>query len=132
MRKPLALILVLALAAPVAAKTPLRDNTKINNQLLVVGLANEIRKRCGTISGRLVKGVSTLRSIHKQALSQGYSKAEIETYVESDAEKARMKQRGRVWLAQRGASPEKPETMCRVGREEIAKNSSIGALLYEK
>ena len=131
MRIPLALILVAALAAPVAAKTPLRENTKINNQLLVVGLANEIRKRCNTISGRLVKGVSTLRAIHNQAISQGYTKAEIETYVESDAEKARMKKRGRTWLAQRGASPEKPETMCRVGREEIAKNSGIGVLLYE-
>lgn len=131
MRMIVALAISLALASPVAAKTPLRDNKAINDQLLVVGLANEIRKRCGSISGRLVKGVTTLRAIHNQALSQGYTKSEIETYVDSDAEKARMKARGRAWLAKRGASPEKPETMCKVGREEIARKSSIGSLLYE-
>lgn len=131
MRTPLALILMVALAIPAIGKTPLRENSTINNQLLVVGLANEIRKRCDSISGRLLKGASKLRSIQKQAIAQGYSKDEIRTYVESDVEKDRMKEIGRVWLANRGASPEEPDTMCRVGREEIAKNSSIGGLLYE-
>lgn len=124
--------LALALASPAAAQVPLRENAAINSQLLTVGLANEIRKRCDTISGRLLKGVTTLRAIHRQALDQGYSKEEIETYVDSRVEKDRMKARGRAWLAKRGASPEQPETMCRVGREEIAKASGIGALLYEK
>ena len=131
MRKPLAFILVLALAVPAAAKIPLRDNIQINNQRLIVGIANEIRKRCAGISGRLVKGARILHAIHRQAFDQGYTKTEIETYVASAAEKARMKERGRAWLEKRGASPEKPDTMCRVGWEEIAKNSSIGVLLYE-
>lgn len=127
----LAVALSMALAAPTGAQVPLRDNAAINDRLLVVGLANEIRKRCGSISGRLLKGVSTLRAIHRDAQRQGYTKDQIEAYVDSDAEKARMKARGRVWLAQRGASPEKPETMCRVGREEIAGSTAIGRLLYE-
>ncbi|MEM9852168.1 MAG: DUF5333 domain-containing protein, partial [Pseudomonadota bacterium] len=98
---PVAITLAaLALSSgPLSAKTPLRDNTAINDQLLVVGLANEIRKTCGSISGRLVKGVSTLRAIHRQALSEGYSKDEIEAYVDNRDEKNRMKARGRAWLA---------------------------------
>lgn len=131
MRAIPAAILAMSLAAPVAANPPLRDNQAINDRLLVVGLANEIRKRCDSISGKLIKGVTTLRAIHRDAVAQGYSRSEIETYVDSDAEKDRMKARGRVWLAQRGAAPEDPETMCRVGREEIARNTAIGVLLYE-
>lgn len=130
----MALVLTATLAGAPQAGTqvPLRDNKAINGQLLTVGLANEIRKRCDSISGRLLKGVATLRAIHRQALSEGYTRDEIESYVEDDAEKARMKARGRVWLKARGADPDKPEDMCRVGREEIARSSGIGKLLYEK
>lgn len=121
-----------AIALPAAALVPLAENREINDRLLAVGLANEIRKRCDEIGGRLLKGVMTLQAIHREALSQGYTREEIEAYVESDAEKARMKARGRAWLAARGAAPEDPASMCRVGRDEIEKGSAIGRLLYEK
>ena len=59
----------------------------------------------------------------------GYSDDEIRNYVESDVEKARMRKKGKAFLAANGVNPDDPETFCTFGRAEIAKNSAIGALL---
>lgn len=119
------------LATSALANPPLREVKSINDGLLAVGLADEIRKNCDSISGRLIKGVSRLRSIHKSAVSMGYSKTEIETFVDSRAEKNRLKARGRAYLKANGASLNDSASMCALGREEIAKNTAIGTLLYE-
>ncbi|WGI23398.1 DUF5333 domain-containing protein [Amylibacter sp. IMCC11727] len=123
--------LSLTLATAAMAKPPLRDVQHINDGLLYVGLADEIRKNCSSISGRIFKGVARLRAIHKSAVEMGYTKAEIETFVDSRAEKNRLKARGRAYLKANGASLSKPATMCALGRKEIAANSAIGTLLYE-
>ena len=119
------------LATSALANPPLRDVKSINDGLLAVGLADEIRKNCGSISGRLIKGVSRLRSIHKSAVNMGYSKTEIETFVESRAEKNRLKARGQAYLKANGASLNNEASMCSLGRKEITKASAIGTLLYE-
>jgi hypothetical protein len=119
------------LATPTLANPPLREVKSINEGLLYVGLADEIRKNCSSISGRIFRGVARLRSIHKSAVDMGYSKQEIETFVDSRAEKNRLKARGKAYLKANGASLSKPETMCALGKKEIAKNTAIGSLLYE-
>lgn len=119
------------LATSAMANPPLRDVKPINDGLLAVGLADEIRKNCGSISGRIFKGVARLRSIHKSAQNMGYSDQEIETFVDSRAEKNRLKARGKSYLKANGASLNDEASMCALGRKEIAKKSAIGTLLYE-
>ena len=126
----LILSLIFALAASsVVAKPPLRDVAEIDDAVFAVGLANEIRKNCPTISARTVKAVITLRSLVARANDLGYSDDEIEAYRNSDAEKARLRAQGKVWFEARGVDADVPESYCAAGREEIEKDSQIGTLL---
>lgn len=119
------------MATTALANPPLREVKQINDGLLYVGLADEIRKTCDGISGRMFKGIGRLRSIHRLALDMGYSKGEIEAFVDNRAEKNRLKALGKTYLKANGASQSDPLSMCALGRKEIAKQSEIGTLLYE-
>lgn len=119
------------LATSAMANPPLRDVKPINDGLLAVGLADEIRKNCSSISGRLIKGVSRLRAIHRSAKDMGYSDTEIETFVDSRVEKDRLKAQGQSYLKANNARLDDEASMCALGRKEIEKNSGIGTLLYE-
>jgi hypothetical protein len=114
------------------AKPSLREIPEIENALFSVAVANEVRKKCDSIGGRMFKGMGVLRRLRARANELGYSDAEIRAYVESDAEKARMRAKGKRLLAASGVSYDKPETFCAYGRAEIAKSSAIGALLKAK
>lgn len=121
----------LALSSPATA-AGLQDESKINEGLLAVGIADEIRNRCGSISARTFTALSFLNSLKRDARSKGYSNDEINRYTKSKTEKAKMRARGEVYLAQNGASTSNAASMCRLGRAEIAKRSQIGVLLRAK
>ena len=120
------------IAAPVAAKPPLRDVAKIDNALLDLGIADRIRKNCPNISARLFTAVSYVRNLEKQAKALGYSKAEIEAYTDSDAEKTRMKAKGAAFFQAKGVDTSDPQSYCALGMAEIQKGSRIGSLLRAK
>ncbi len=122
------IVATLALAAPAFA-SGLQNETKINNGLLAVGIADEIRNRCDSISARTFTALGFLNSLKREARDKGYSNDEINAYTKSNAEKAKMRKRGQAYLAQNGASTTDAASMCRLGRAEIAKRSQIGVLL---
>ncbi|MBV2360568.1 DUF5333 domain-containing protein [Thalassococcus sp. CAU 1522] len=126
----LPLVLGLTLAAPAAAKPPLRDVAKIDDHLMAVAIADEIRKSCEDISPRMIKAYSVLRSLKSDARALGYSDEEIEDYVTSKAEKARMRAKADAWLKARGVDPKDRAALCAFGKTEIARGSRIGELLY--
>ena len=130
-------IVTTAFAASLAFSTPvsavgLQDETEINNGLLAVGIADEIRKRCDSISARTFTALSFLSSLKREARSKGYSSDEINRYTKSKTEKAKMRSRGEAYLASKGASTSDPASMCLLGRAEIKKRSQIGLLLRAK
>lgn len=129
MRVMMALAMTLTLAAPAAAKPNLRDVPEIDDGLFAVGAAHVIRDACPNISARLFRGISYLRSLQSRAHELGYTDAEIEAHLGSEAEKERMKQRGHAYFKQRGASMDDAVSLCAVGRDEIAKDTAIGRLL---
>jgi hypothetical protein len=118
----------LVLATPAVA-AGLQNETTINNGLLAVGIADEIRNRCDRISARTFTALGFLNSLKREARSKGYSNDEINRYTKSSVEKAKMRKRGQAYLAQNGASTSDPASMCRLGRAEINKRSQIGVLL---
>lgn len=120
----------LALAPLAAAAGSLYDNKAINNGLISVGIAIEISDKCSSIDPRTVRGLGYLSSLKRQARAQGFSDAQINAYIDDKAQKKKLEGQARAWLAKRGASGN--EGHCKVGREEIAKNSQIGALLRAK
>lgn len=127
-----ALACAVALPAAALAKPPLRDVAEIEKPLFAVAMAKEVADHCVAIAPRYFKGLGELRRLKARANDLGYSDAEIRSYIESDAEKARMRAKGERLLAQNGVSYGEPETFCAYGRAEIEKNSAIGVLLRAK
>ncbi|MBY6065145.1 DUF5333 domain-containing protein [Leisingera aquaemixtae] len=123
---------VVALPAPALTKPSLREVQEIEDPLFAVAVAKEVSDYCEDISPRYLKGLVELRRLKARANELGYSDTEIRSYIESDAEKARMRAKGEELLAQNGVDYGEPETFCAYGRAEIEKNSAIGVLLRAK
>ncbi|WP_254437375.1 DUF5333 domain-containing protein [Ruegeria arenilitoris] len=127
--KMLTLLSVLALPTIAEAKPPLREVKEIDNELYYIAIANEISEYCPSISGRRLKAIGVLWGLKSQANKLGYSDNEIRAYVDSDAEKDRMRAKGEAYLARHGVTYENPNSFCTLGRAEIERNSAIGVYL---
>lgn len=120
----------LAAAAGAATGKPgLQTVSAVENGLFAVAVADKIRRTCPEISGRLLKARGVLVDLHAQARAQGYSDAEIEAHVSSEAQKSRMRAKRDTYLAAQGVVDSDPSTYCAVGHAEIRTGSQIGALL---
>ena len=128
----IALFSLSLLATPAMAKPALRDVPAIDDALLDLGVADLIRKNCPTISARMLKAVNYVWSLRAQARKMGYTDAEIDAYVDSDAEKARMRARGAAFFKARGVDTSRAQGYCALGLAEIQKSSRIGSLLRAK
>lgn len=129
------LAVVVALASPVSAQEErpyLGDNKPLNDALFAILVADEIRNRCDSISGRVLKGVGMLWNLVNDAKDLGYTDDEIKAYRNSDEAKAVLRARGEALMAEKNVSYDDPETFCRWGRDEIADQSLIGSLLRAK
>ncbi|WP_235962755.1 DUF5333 domain-containing protein [Ruegeria haliotis] len=127
--KTLALTALLTLPVAAEAKPPLRDVKEIDNELYYIAIANEISDYCPSISGRRLKAIGVMWGLKSKANNLGYSDTEIRAYVESDAEKDRMRAKGKAFLAQQGVTYDNPNSFCTLGRAEIERNSAIGVYL---
>ena len=123
-----AVALLASVAVAQADKPPLREVKELDEGLYKVGLAHEIRKACPTISARLFKGVAELRRLYERAEDLGYSRAQIEAHVDSDAEKDRLRARAAKEMQARGFSQD-AQGYCALGKAEIAAKTDVGALL---
>ena len=127
--KTLAVAALMTVPGVVQAKPPLSDVAEIDNELYYIAIANEISEYCPSISGRRLKAIGVMWGLRSKANELGYSDTEIRAYVESDAEKDRMRAKGEAYLAQNGVSYDKPNSFCTLGRAEIERNSAIGVYL---
>ncbi len=135
MMKSLVLGAVMATTAATAqatAKPGLPAEKEINDGLLVVAVADKIRRECDAISARLFTARAYLTDLKDRAAEQGYSEAEIDSYINNDEEKAKMRMKRNAYFKARGASNLDPASLCSLGREEIRKQSQIGLLLKAK
>lgn len=85
------LIAALSFGGAASAKQPLREVASIDDALMYVAIADAIRKSCDTINARLIRAYSELNRLKALARDMGYTEEEVEAYVTSKAEKARMK-----------------------------------------
>lgn len=118
-----------ALGGAMAEARTLAQEADINQRLMEMSVADEIRKRCDSISARLFAGLSLMRELKAEAMARGYSEAEIEAYVTDKEEKRKMRARADAYIRAHGAAPNDGPSLCVLGRDEIAKQSRIGALL---
>ena len=119
-----AIALSLCLAASVAqARTALKDDATIENGLVLVAVGKMMRDQCADISPRYIPAFAFAKSLESRAKKLGYSSAEIDAYLKSKDDKARVKAKARDWIAARGGDA------CAVGRAEIAGGTTLGGLL---
>lgn len=133
--KSLALGAVLAVSAATAqanAGPGLAAEKEINDGLLVIAVADKIRRECSDISARFLTARSYLGSLKDAAAGKGYTEAQINAYINDDAEKAKMRDRRNAYFKARGASNLDAASLCALGRAEIQKQSQIGLLLRTK
>ena len=73
MRISIAIIATLTLVSSAAlAKPPLREVSEVDDGVMHIAIADEIRKSCDGISARLIRAYSTLSSLKSLARDRGY------------------------------------------------------------
>lgn len=131
LRASLLATLLTLTAAPVVAEAamPLAEEPHINGQLVAAMVGDIIRKQCPEIEGRYTVAVTRALALKRYALDQGYTEEEIEVFLDSKAEKARIRALAKAYLLEQGAASGDVAAHCAVGRAEIAKGSLTGSLL---
>ncbi len=133
MRKVLSAVISIGLlATPVMAKPPLNEVTEINNAVLDLAIADRIRKRCPSISARMMAALGFMNKIKQSARDLGYTNAEIDAYTNGKSEKERLKDRRSAFFRAKGVDTSDPQSYCTLGHAEIQKSSRIGSLLRAK
>ncbi|KAA9009735.1 DUF5333 domain-containing protein [Histidinibacterium aquaticum] len=127
MRKTVTALTLLAASAAQAA--PLAEERVIREGLIAAGIAYEIGEVCDSLDARLLRGLAYLEQLRGTALELGYTRAEIEAFLDDDAEADRLEAEARARLAAKGAVKGIAESHCAVGRAEIAAGTTIGQLL---
>lgn len=119
-----------AVQASVAAE--LSQETDIDRGRLNIMLATKIRKHCGMINLRLLKTYAYGNALKDLAAERGYSKAEMDAYLDDKDEKKRLRGLRNAYFEEHDASKNDPESLCALGHSEIRKKSQIGLLLKAK
>ncbi|WBU57031.1 DUF5333 domain-containing protein [Paracoccus sediminicola] len=123
---------IFAAAAPAMAQAPLSQEKYINDRLIAARIADRVRRECPSIDARIVYAWSQARALKRYAENQGYSSAQIDAFLDSDTDKARIYAAAEEYLTRNGAAKGDAESFCRVGRNEIASKSVAGSLLVAK
>ena len=129
MKRLMVLTCVALLATPVSAGHPLWNDAKISKGLFDLAVADQVRRNCSTISGRMLRGYDHARQMYKHAQSLGYSRKQVEDFVESKSEQSLMRKRVLAYFVQNDASHKTPDGLCVLGKKEINNNSAIGKML---
>lgn len=124
--------LTLAVTAPAYALVPINEEPVIHDKLLQGFIGDAIADNCPTMEARKLRALGELNSLRDYALKQGYESSVVREFVTSKEEKKKFKAEAAEWLKAKGAEPGKPEAYCKIGEEEIAKESLVGYLLRSK
>lgn len=117
------------LSQPAPADTGLSQEADINQGLVIMAAADKIRRSCKTIGGQLFRAQRYASSLKQIARSRGYSDQEIDAYLDSKAERAKVRAQRNVYFQNQGASNLDHASLCVLGHAEIARKSQIGYLL---
>lgn len=131
MLRTITIALTLA-ATPALALEPINENAVIREKLLQGFIGDAIADNCPTIEARTLRALGELNALRDYALKQGYESGVVREFVTSKDEKKKFKAEAAEWLKAKGAEPGNPEAYCKIGEEEIAKESLVGYLLRSK
>ncbi len=125
-------ILTTMAAAQAERWQPLRQDVEINSGLTVIAVGDYVVDNCPDIRERRLTAFNYAMGLANRARDLGFSRSEIEAFVDDETEKARVRAQAQAWIAQQGASVEDPASLCQLARDEISAGSTIGRLLQER
>ncbi|MFN3273506.1 MAG: DUF5333 domain-containing protein [Paracoccus sp. (in: a-proteobacteria)] len=128
MFRPLIAVALLA-ATPAAAQAPLAQNAYVTDRLMQARVADLVRRGCPSIDARMVRAFREARALKRYALDQGYSEAQIDAFLDSREDRQRIYAQADRYMVERGVVNGQPDTFCRLGRDEIARQTVAGSLL---
>jgi len=132
-RTPRAALAALAVSAGVAqasvALPPLSENARITSEFFAAAVGDEIRKNCPQISARLFRVWRRANALKSYARSLGYSDSDMAAMRKDPAARTRLKEMRDRYLAAKGVTKGDTDSYCRLGYEEIERNSLAGWLL---
>ena len=111
------------------ALPPLKENPRVRHEMLAGEVGYQIQKYCPTIGPRILRAAYKLNKLKDYARSLGYSDAQIDALGDDKAAKAELNAMRDDYLASHGVTEGDVESYCRLGLEEIEKNSLTGWLL---
>ena len=123
---------VATLAGPAAALEPLSSEKYINDRLIAARIADRIRRECPTIEGRIVYAFTQARALERYALGKGYTKDQIDAFLDSKPDRKRIYAVAEDYMARKGVKKGDAASFCRLGQAEIASKSVTGSLLVAK
>ncbi len=124
-------LLALTLTATLAqAKVPLRDEAHINGQLLAAQIGDILRKTCPDASARYIVVYRKINALKAYATEKGYTREEVEAFLDDRSEKSRIRGQAEAYLAEAGAVKGDVQSYCRVAREEVRRGTLTGELLW--
>ncbi len=111
----------------------LRGNSSIYNALFTAAIIHHVAETCDTLGGpgRLER-VAFFLPLYRQARSMGFSRAQIEAFVDDEAEQDRMRQLVYRHLEREGVAPNEASAVCAYGRQQIEERTPIGRRLSER
>ncbi len=108
---------------------PLEDDPRIQHEFLSAAVGDAIRKNCPSISPRMLRVIFRLSRLKNYALSRGYTSEDFNRISGSPEAKARLIVLRDAYLEKHGVTEGDIDSYCRLGQEEIEKNTLTGWLL---
>lgn len=105
------------------------DVTRVTEGIIAAGMAVELDDNCADVSVRILRGLNFLQGLKSALRDEGYSNAEIDAWIDDDAEKDRLEAIARQRLSDLGVRTDDPATYCVVARGQIEQGTQIGQLL---
>ncbi len=125
-----------ALAAQSQAEVnaTLRGTPEIYNGLFTAALIKHITDSCPDRiepPGRIAR-LAYFLGLYNKARGLGFSRAQIEAFVEDDAEQARMRRLVDQYLRDAEVDPRNEQAVCAYASDQIAQATALGQRLREK
>lgn len=102
---------------------------RVTEGLITTGMAHELSGKCNNVNSRMLRGLSFLFGLKLHLQDIGYSKSEINAFVNDRFEKDRLEVIARERLASLGVRTNDAATYCTVALSQIANDTPVGRLL---
>lgn len=133
--------IAIVLASPIRAdampqadvNTALRGNADIYNGLFTAALIKHIVDTCQDLQGpNRLQRVTFFMGLYNQARGMGFTRAQIEAFVDDKTEQQRLQGVVDGFLTQAGVDPSNTQAVCTYARAEMADRSALGRRLRER